>query len=94
MRHRGVEISVDQEAPWGRRVDPDRRWQELRLRLLAFASCGVSREGRRKGLGAGRDDVLGAAVVDIGGGREGDPRLAVVVVVTVEEPLAVCTGVL
>jgi hypothetical protein len=51
-------------------------------------------EGALQHLGAGADDLLGAAVVDVGGGEQRDPAVVVLQVVPAEEPLAEGAGVL
>ncbi len=50
-------------------------------------------EGSIQDGGAGAGDLLGAAVVDVGGGEQRDPAVAVLQVVPAEEALAEGAGV-
>ena len=77
----------------GGRVDPDRGGRALGLWVSAFEAGGVSREGRVPGWGADLDDGFGPSLMEVGRGQEGDPRVAMVVVVPVEAGLAVGAGI-
>ena len=77
----------------GRRVDPDGGGQLLGGWRFALEAPGLASKAAL-GPVAGRDDGRCAAGVDIGRGEEGDPRVAVFVVVPGEEDLAMATGVL
>lgn len=54
-----------------------------------MGGVGALQDGR-----PGGDDLVGTAVVDVGGGEQRDPAVAVLEVVPAEEPLAEPSGVL
>jgi hypothetical protein len=76
------------------RVDPDRGGRALGLWVPAFETGWVGREGDGEGVGADLQDLSSAPLVEVGGGQKGDPRVVVVVVVPMEEGLAVDAGVM
>ena len=74
------------------RVDPGCAWQFWRCGWLADEALGVGEVGGVQDLGACGPDGRGVAVVDVGGGVQAEPAVAVLVVVPGEEFLAVRAG--
>ena len=74
------------------RVDPGCAWQVWRDRWLADEAFRMGEIGRGQDLGAPGLDGCGPAVVDVGGGVQAEPAVAVLVVVPGEEVLAVRPG--
>jgi hypothetical protein len=61
---------------------------------LADEPLGVGHIGALQHLLAGSQDLLGAAIVNVGGGQQTDPGVVVLQVAPVEEALAEAAGVL
>jgi hypothetical protein len=78
----------------GRAVDPGGGREGRGLGGLADEALGVAGVGGVEHLGAAGADRLGLAVVDGGGGREPEPRVAVLGVVPAKERAAEGAGVL
>jgi hypothetical protein len=74
------------------RVDPGCARQLWRGGWLADEALGVGEVGGVQDLGAAGPDGCRIAVVDVGGGVQAEPAVAVVVVVPAEEFLAVRPG--
>jgi hypothetical protein len=75
-------------------VDPDRLREAGRLGWLADEPLRVGCVGALQHRASRQGDLLRAAVVDVGGGQQPDPRVAMLEVVPAEEPLAEAAGVL
>ena len=75
------------------RIDPDCVWRSLSERRGAFEAVGLGAEGGVEGCLSGLEAGFDESAVDIGGGEECDAGVPVLVVVPVEEGLAVCAGV-
>jgi hypothetical protein len=74
-------------------VDPYGLGQQRRRGWLADEPFWVGGEGSVQDGGSGAGDLLGAAVVDVGGGEQRDPAVAVLGVVPAEEAPAEGAGV-
>jgi hypothetical protein len=77
----------------GGRVNPDRGGRALGLWVAAFEAGWFGREGGGEGLSTNLQDRFGAPVVEISRGQGEDSRVAMVLVVPVEEGPAVAASI-